>query len=773
MRRSALILTLWLGFLAVCAVIAAQSRYRTDMGDFLPHTNSLALRALEGQVNGGAAAHVLLIGITGAAAPALAELSNGLAAKLRHEKAFLDALNGAPASFGGVQNYVWTNRYLLSPKVTPAAFTAAGLRAALQRDLALLNSALGMALGQSLPSDPTGEALALQNRLAPSTAGPALRDGVWMSKDGGTALLIVHTRAPGFDIDAQARTQAMLRADFDAIRIATPGAAGARLEMSGPGVFAVQSRDTTRADVSRLSALALAGAAGLLLFAYRSPRMLLLGLLPILTGALAAIAAVSLRFGFVHGITLGFGVTLIGESLDYAIYLFTQTGRGEDARATLARIWPVLRLGAGTSMAGFCAMLFSSFTGFAQLGLFSIAGLAGAVLTTRLVLPLLMPAGFYAPGAELLARPVLALLRWRRAAGAVLGLALLAAIAALALHQGGMWDRNLLDLSPLTPAAQNLDAKLRGDLGISGQRYFAVFRAGSEQAALQRSEALTPHLQNLAASGALGGFDLPSEILPSAATQRARQAALPGGAVLRASFADAAHGLPFKVGAFAPFFAAVAAAKQAPLLTPSSLPPALALQYGTMLSRDGDGFVVMAPLDDVRDPGAVAAALRAAGADFVDLTAESDRLLAAFQHQATILAVAGSLGVFALLWLGLRRFGQALRVAAPLAMAVVLTAALLTAGGAKLTIFEVAGFMLIIAIGSNYGLFFAQGKPGAEDWPRRVASITLANLCTVAAYGLLSLSHIALLHDIGLTVAAGTLLCLLCGAVFSTRRAAR
>ena len=55
--------------------------------------------------------------------------------------------------------------------------------------------------------------------------------------------------------------------------------------------------------------------------------MLLLGLLPIASGALAGIAAVSLAFGFVHGITLGFGVTLIGESLDYAIYLFTQPAK--------------------------------------------------------------------------------------------------------------------------------------------------------------------------------------------------------------------------------------------------------------------------------------------------------------------------------------------------------------------------------------------------------------------------------------------------------------
>ena len=44
-----------------------------------------------------------------------------------------------------------------------------------------------------------------------------------------------------------------------------------------------------------------------------------------------------------------------------------------------ARIWPTLRLGVLTSICGFSAMLFSGFTGFAQLGLFTIVGLVVAL----------------------------------------------------------------------------------------------------------------------------------------------------------------------------------------------------------------------------------------------------------------------------------------------------------------------------------------------------------------------------------------------------------
>ena len=54
-------------------------------------------------------------------------------------------------------------------------------------------------------------------------------------------------------------------------------------------------------------------------------------MLPVATGVLAGIAAVSLGFGQVHGMTLGFGTTLIGEAVDYAIYYLIQA-RGGDRR---------------------------------------------------------------------------------------------------------------------------------------------------------------------------------------------------------------------------------------------------------------------------------------------------------------------------------------------------------------------------------------------------------------------------------------------------------
>ncbi len=151
----------------------------------------------------------------------------------------------------------------------------------------------------------------------------------------------------------------------------------------------------------------------------------------------------------------------------------------------------------------------------------------------------------------------------------------------------------------------------------------------------------------------------------------------------------------------------------------------------------------------------------------MDLDRQSTLLLHLFQHEAEALALCGSLAILVILALFLRSWRQVARVALPLAASVMVCAAVLTLDSGKLSIFMVAGFLLIVAVGSNYCLFFArQGLDDAAQ-ERALASIMLANLCTVAAYGVLSLSSIPVLHDIGETVALGTFLCLLFGAAFA------
>ena len=63
----------------------------------------------------------------------------------------------------------------------------------------------------------------------------------------------------------------------------------------------------------------------LLLLAYRSWKIPLLGALPLASAGIAGLASLVLLFGDrVHGITIAFGFTLIGVVQDYPIHFFSQ-----------------------------------------------------------------------------------------------------------------------------------------------------------------------------------------------------------------------------------------------------------------------------------------------------------------------------------------------------------------------------------------------------------------------------------------------------------------
>lgn len=407
MNPKRLPVVLWLAFVVFCVTIVTRTEITTDLGGFLPGSPTPAQQVLVDELRDGVVARLILIGIEGADQKTRATLSTRLADALQPAAEFSYVANGASDRFKADGAFLLRHRYLLSDSVTPARFSAEGLRAALEDRLDELASSTSVLTGQLLERDPTGEFLHLLERLGEDQGqGPDKFDDVWFSADGGRALLIAQTRAPGFDIDAQERALTKIRAEFEAVRSAA-GIDGARLEMSGPGVFAVASRAGIKGDAIRFSALATVLVSVILLAVYRSPRVLGLTLLPVASGALAGVAAVSLGFGSVYGITLGFGATLIGEAVDYAIYLFTNTSADSPPRKTLARIWPTLRLGMMTSVIGFGAMLFSGFPGLAQLGLFSIAGLIVALSVTHWLLPVLAPDGYQVRAADALA-PLLA-----------------------------------------------------------------------------------------------------------------------------------------------------------------------------------------------------------------------------------------------------------------------------------------------------------------------------------------------------------------------------
>ena len=771
-RRQFLPVWLWLAFLLACGAIISRTHFTTDLSAFLPRTPTAEQQLLMDQLKDGLASRLILVGIEGADAPARARLSRHVAQVLRANPAFVTVNNGEPVNRERDQAFLFNNRYLLSPAVAPERFSAEGLHAALAESIDLLASPAGLLVKSLLPRDPSGEMLQLLEQLG-SASQPPLVDGAWASRDGKRALMLVQTRASGSDTDAQESAMAAIRQAFDAGHAQSPDA---RMVMTGPGVFSVTSRETIKSQVSRLSIISVLMIATILLLVYRSFSALALGLLPVISGVLAGIAAVSLGFGTVHGITLGFGTALIGEAVDYSIYLFVQSEQGNtDQQGWVKRFWPTIRLGVLTSIAGFSSLLLSGFPGLAQLGLYAITGLLAAAVMTRFVLPHLLPAGFRIHDVtgigQVMGRLVhrAGALRWPAAA------VLLAACAVLAINHDHLLNEKISALSPVSQADVALDESLRTDMGAPDVRYLVVVSGGSREAVLHTAGQVSGLLQKQVDQGRLAGVESPSRYLPSQATQQARQASLPATALLQARLAQAVQGLPVRSQLFAPFLADVEAARKRPLLQPGDLAQtSMAMAVDALLLQQARGWTALLPLRAPEGADIDAAELRAAlgatglpGVLFVDMKAESDRLYSGYLHEAALLSLGGLAVIIALLLLVFRSPTRVLRIIAPLAAAVVTVTAGLTLFGQQLIILHLVGLLLVVAVGSNYALFFDRPDPHEPILPRTLASMLFANLTTVAGFGLLAFSNVSILQALGVTVAPGVILALAYAAIFA------
>lgn len=768
MTRNRVAVALWLAALAVAAAIVANARFSADLSAFLPQRPTAAQQLLVDELRDGVVSRLILVSVSGASPEALATASRSLAQQLRTDRRFVSVDNGDETQLERDRAFVFAHRYLLSPAVDADRFTVKALRSAFEESLALLGSPAGMMVKALVPADPTGEVLRLIDDMS-GTPRPATHEGIWVGPDAKEALLVLQTRAPGFDIDAQEEALASIRQAFETVRRSS--AAGAlELASTGPAVFAVETRAAIKRDAMRFSTLATVLIATLLLATFRSPRVLILGLLPVASGAAVGVAAVALYFGEVHGITLGFGATLIGESVDYAIYLFMQTDPRRGAAGTLARIWPTLRLGVVTSICGFSAMLLSGFPGLAQLGLFSIAGIATAALVTRFVLPALLPPGFAVTGIEPIAARVHAAFGRARVLWPVLALAAMGAVAVW-FARDPRWSDELASLSPVSVDQQRLDQRLRDALGVADVRHIVVARAASPDQALALAERVGAVLDTAVNAGAIGGYESPARILPSAATQMHRRDSLPEASVLRARIAEAARGTPFRAGTFEPFVNAVQQARSAPLLQRESLGGTkLGLRLEALLVQRDHAWYAMLPLagvKDVVDLKRALAPLYDAQVVLLDTKTETDAIYATYRREAVSLALLGAAAIVVLLAAAMRSPRRALKVCIPLAAAVLVTTGVLLALGQTLTMFHLVGMLLVVAVGSNYALFFDGSLGDPSD--RTSLSLALANLTTVVGFGMLGFSSVPVLSAIGTTVGIGAALSLIFAAALAPR----
>ncbi len=749
-RRALPLLSALVGAALVLALALRAAPMSTDMADFLPRAGG-ERRLLLATLTSGPASRLVLVGIDGAPPDRLARLSRGLAGAMAASGWFSLVANGAGGLGRAERRALFRYRYLLAP--APARdFSVPALRRALRGVRRGLLSSASLLVARYGLADPTGAFPATLARLAGTTRLRRV-GGVWFAPRAARALLVAQSRAGALDPQAAAAMERFVRRAFAGL-----GPGGARLLLGGPAVLGAAAARVVRGDVGRLALLSTLAVLALLFWRFRSLAVVAAIAVPVMLSVAAATLALALAFGTVPALAFGFGMTMLGVSVDYPVLLIGHRKPGEAAAGTLQRIGAALALTVAAAALGLCGMVFSGFPWLEQLGLFAVAGLLGAYGATRLLLPRLIVAADLAPVPAGDPARFLAAERWRRFRRPAL--AVPAAAALVLLIHPPRFAQSLARLSPVPAAARRTDAALRAALGAAEPGVLVLVRGTSAEAVLRREERLSPLLAALRARHAITGAAFAARLLPSAARQRARAAALPDASTLASRLARARRGLHFRAGAFARFRAAVAASRALAPLTPATLPgPVLRARLAPLLFARGGVWNGAILFSGVADPAALATALAGrAGVRVVEVARTLDALAAFYARRAGVLLGLGAGASLLLLAAVLRRERRRLlRVAGSLAAALLVTLAVLDSAGVRISFLHILALQLVLGIGLDYALFFSRPRLDAEERIRTLRTLITCNGLTLAGFGLLAFARTPLLREIGVTAGVGAL----------------
>lgn len=757
--------------LVLAAICWLRMAVTTDITYFLADEGDARLAGISRQLAQSELTRTIVLSVQGPGedlGPALA-VARALGAALeRHpEVAWLRTGPGAIDN-EAVHGLYWPRRFYLLDDPEDR-LSAKGLQAAAQALKQELMRPTGALIKRVAPGDPLLLYPAQLRRLEAARAGGlSLVDGQFVA-DGKHALVLLATRSSPFDAAAQGPLQAAIAAAF--AEVATPGVT---LEQSAVARFALAAEGSMRADISRISTVSLLGLLVLFVAMFRSPRLIVLSMVPLVVGVLAALASCLLLFGAVHGLTLAFGATLIGVCIDYSVHLFNhhlldppRGGPEQSAR----RIAPGLWLGALTTVAGFAGLAWTSFPGLREVAVFASVGVLAAVLATRFWLPALMPREVRA--GRLQRALAAGLQRAVEGLGRRRGVLLALPIAALLVTAVGLtrlrWIDDLKLLTATDPVMLAEDEGVRARVArMDSGRFIVAIGSGpdlaaAEEAALVVNDAVYELLTAAQAAGELDEFRSLHTFVRSAASQQRSLTALQA-LELPQRLAAAFTGEGFTAGAFTRFFSDMSEVPGPLRLADLQGSPLadLVRSFRVELAGSQPTVAVLSLVRGVSEGAALARRLEAApGSHYFDQSATMASAYGRYRERTLELMLFGLVGVFALVWLRYRRLGLALAAFGPAVLAAGATLGSLALAGVTVGLLHVVALLLVLSMGVDYGVFLAESRADPAGFAATLLSVLVACASTVLAFGLLAMSASPALQAIGLTVGIGVLLSLL------------
>lgn len=628
-------------------------------------------------------------------------------------------------------------------------------------------------LATSLGDDPFGW---LQHWLAAlplATSNLSIEDGLLVTHRGASTGVLVVAMLPGSAyeadvqravLDAVAHGEASIKAAWPDVKIARTGAV----------FYAEAARKASERDMHAIGIVSMVGIALLMLWVFRSPRLVFFGFLSTALGILCALAATLLVFGKLHLLTLVFGASLIGEAVDYSIqYFVVYLGAREswDARRGATDVLPALTVALATSLLGYAILTFAPFPALKQIACFAIIGIFTAFASVIGLLPTLMTRPASRSPRTLFAVAASTLAKWCRLIGGRRAWAI-AAVLTLFAVPGWLQLRSDDDIHLLIQRDPSLVAQERvvsGAVGIDNSAQFFVVRGATPEQVLERAEALSVRLAELAGPAAVSGWQSVTSFVPSVRQQQADRALLAahvfddpaalrkllGAAGFRDEVADAWLAAFGKSGA--------PALQVEDWLAEPWSQPFRHLWLGRSISTPDALAAVVIPqgVNAANEPALHDIAREVDGVSFVDKAASVSRLFGLYRYESAIW-LAGALTLVLVLLMVRYGWRGGLAVALPVWLAIGITLAVFGYAHVRINLFNSLALMLVLGVGANYAVFLREGAMrAAADLGAVWTGVLLSAATTLLSFGMLGMSSLPALKSFGATLLLGILVSVL------------
>ncbi|MEZ8968516.1 MMPL family transporter [Vibrio breoganii] len=509
--------------------------------------------------------------------------------------------------------------------------------------------------------------------------------------------------------------------------------------------YAAFGTESAKSEISTIGLFSLLGVVILIVGVFRSATPLALAVLSITVGLLSALALTTWIFGQVHLFSLVFGASLIGVSIDYAFHYLTErlwAGEKWDSQAGLKHIFIAITMGLITSLIGYLGMLIAPFPGLQQLALFSSIGLIAAYTTVVAWYPVLAVAPSKSrilPGQAMLTQ-WLALWskKWIKM-GLPIACLIMAAIPLANVH----YDDDIRQLQTMPNSLKQQEQLITEVSGIQSSQQMLVVTAQDDEALLLRLESLQLELNDWQKTGVLKGYQSLTQYISSSALQKENFDLITALYKQQGDLLTRTLKLTDAPTLDQPFSNITLQS----YLKETVSEPVRFLYIGQY--EDRVASVIL--LNELSAPEKIRAfSDDHADISYLDKAEEISSLFSTYRIKVMELLIV-ALSVITLLLI--KRYGlkHAFMVLVPSLIACVVGLAAASAIGSALNLFNLLALILIIGIGIDYTLFFAEKARSSST----LLAITLSAITTLLAFGLLSLSQTHAIHSFGTTVLSG------------------